>query len=162
MAKKFLDGAGLATLWARIKSNFVSDITYTADTGDNNKKKLFKTKNGSTTALVTAETIVTDGGAYKLPSSGKIPRTDLETATQTALGKADKIYITNFTISEITGDSIDPGAHSKISAFETAVLGWTSDYIILIPADNSFVVATIVYKTTQTIIFNFMLKLIII
>lgn len=53
------------------KTGTVSNVAY--DTTD---KKLTKTINGSPSDVVTASTIVTDGGGYKKPSGG-IPATDL-------------------------------------------------------------------------------------
>ena len=65
------------------KSATVSAVGY-----DTTNKKLTKTINGTTSDVVTASTIVTDGGGYKKPSTG-IPKTDLASAVQTSLGKAD-------------------------------------------------------------------------
>ena len=65
------------------KSATVSTVGY-----DATNKKLTKTINGTTSDVVTASTIVTDGGGYKKPSTG-IPKTDLASAVQTSLGKAD-------------------------------------------------------------------------
>lgn len=68
------------------KSSTVSTVTY-----DETNDKLTKTINGSTTDIVNASTIVTDGGGYKKPSGG-IPSTDLASAVTTSLGKADTAY----------------------------------------------------------------------
>lgn len=63
------------------KSATVSNVSYSSS-------KIQKTINGTTTDVVTASTIVTDGGGYKKPSGG-IPSTDMASAVTTSLGKAD-------------------------------------------------------------------------
>lgn len=54
------------------KSTTVTNVFY-----DTTNNKLTKTINGSTSDIVTASDIVTDGGGYKKPNTG-IPATDLE------------------------------------------------------------------------------------
>lgn len=63
------------------KSATVSNVSYSSS-------KIQKTINGTTTDVVTASTIVTDGGGYKKPSGG-IPSSDMASAVTTSLGKAD-------------------------------------------------------------------------
>ena len=55
MAKKYLDDNGLLYFWQKIKSMFVSDVNY-----DTTNKKITKTKNGTTSDVVTVATIKTD------------------------------------------------------------------------------------------------------
>ena len=55
MAKKYLDYDGLSHFWLQIKSLFVADIAY-----DSTNKKITKTKAGSTSDVVSVETLKTD------------------------------------------------------------------------------------------------------
>lgn len=55
MAKKYLDDNGLLYFWQKIKSMFVTDVNY-----DSTNKKITKTKNGSTSDVVTLATMKTD------------------------------------------------------------------------------------------------------
>lgn len=98
MAKKYLDDNGLLYLWGKLKAAFLSAISY-----DTTSKKFQLTKNGSTTDLVTASQIVTDGGGVK----------DIS-------GKADKVANgteNNFAALGANGNLKDSG--SKASDFLT-------------------------------------------
>ena len=70
---KKLDGSGLSVLWGLIKSlvRGKSDKTSTVSTVgyDTTNKKITKTINGTTTDVVTASTIVTDGNGVKTDDS---------------------------------------------------------------------------------------------
>lgn len=55
MAKEYLDKDGLLYFWQKIKSVFVTDVNY-----DTTNKKITKTKNGSTSDVVTVATLKTD------------------------------------------------------------------------------------------------------
>ena len=79
------------------KSATVSGVSYTSS-------KIQKTINGSTTDVVSASTIVTDGGGYKKPSGG-IPSSDMASAVQASLGKADSSVQT---VSINGGSAIQP------------------------------------------------------
>ena len=68
MAKKYLDDNGLLYFWGKIKAAFVSDVTW-----DSTNKKLQRTKNGSTSDLVTFATVATSGSYTDLsdkPTTG--------------------------------------------------------------------------------------------
>lgn len=80
---KFLDSSGVTYLWQKIKAAFVADVTY-----DTTNKKLKKTKNGSTTDLVTAATIVTDGGGITSHQSIKTLDTTATTSQATSSSEA--------------------------------------------------------------------------
>lgn len=70
--KKYLDDNGLLYLWGKLKAAFLTAVSY-----DSNNHKITVTKNGTTTDVVTAADIVTDGGAI--------------TSHQDISGKADKV-----------------------------------------------------------------------
>lgn len=53
---KYLDDNGLLYFWQKIKSGFVTDVSW-----DSTNKKLQKTKNGSISDLVTLSTVATTG-----------------------------------------------------------------------------------------------------
>lgn len=74
--KKYLDDNGLLYLWGKLKAYFVSAVSY-----DTTNKKIKVTKNGSASDLVTAATIVTDGG-------GITSETALSKGTTTGDGNA--------------------------------------------------------------------------
>lgn len=69
---KYLDDNGLLYLWGKLKAAFLSAVAY-----DSNNHKITVTKNGTTTDVVTAADIVTDGGGI--------------TSHQDISGKADKV-----------------------------------------------------------------------
>lgn len=55
MAKEYLDKDGLLYFWQKIKAKFVEDVAY-----DSTNKKITKTKNGTTSDVVTVATLKTD------------------------------------------------------------------------------------------------------
>ena len=112
---KYLDDNGLLYLWGKLKAYFVSAISY-----DTTNKKIKVTKNGSTTDLVTAATIVSDGGGV----------TDVS-------GKADKVSGAtngNFAGLDSNGNLVDSGhkhsdyltSHQDISGKADKVSGATN------------------------------------
>lgn len=56
MATKYLDSNGLLYFWQKIKSVFVTDVTY-----NSSSKKIQKTKNGTASDVVTLSTVATSG-----------------------------------------------------------------------------------------------------
>ncbi len=86
MANKYLDDNGLLYFWQKIKARFVEAITY-----DTNNHKIVQSKNGSTSDIVSADTLKADMGlsdAYIMPSTG-IPASDMSSSVQASLGLAD-------------------------------------------------------------------------
>lgn len=68
MANKYLDYDGLLYFWQKIKTLFVSDVTY-----DSSSKKIQKTKAGSTSDVVTLSTVATSGAYSDLSGKPTIP-----------------------------------------------------------------------------------------
>lgn len=68
MAKKYLDSDGLLYFWQKIKSAFVTDVTY-----DSTNRKIQKSKNGSTSDVVTLASVATSGSYNDLSNKPTIP-----------------------------------------------------------------------------------------
>lgn len=126
MATKYLDDNGLLYLWGKLKAAFLSAITY-----DTTGKKFKVTKNGTTTDLVTAADIVTDGGGIKDVS-----------------GKADKdtdAVEGNFAAFDAYGNPVDSGhkhsdyltSHQDISGKADKVSGGTSGHLASIDGNGN-------------------------
>lgn len=65
---KYLDSNGLLYLWGKIKTTFLGDVSY-----DTSTRKLSKTKNGTTSDLVTLSTVATSGSYNDLSNKPTIP-----------------------------------------------------------------------------------------
>lgn len=76
MAKKYLDYDGLLYFWQRIKTFFVTDVTY-----DSTSRKIQKTKNGSTSDVVTLASVATSGSYNDLSNKPTIPSAVQPTTT---------------------------------------------------------------------------------
>lgn len=105
--KKYLDDNGLLYLWGKLKAAFLSAVSY-----DSSNHKITVTKNGTTTDVVTASTIVTDGGGI--------------TSHQDISGKADKI--TSGTVGNLVaigsgGAIVDAGVDTSDFVTESALDG---------------------------------------
>lgn len=81
MAKKYLDYDGLLYFWQKIKTIFVSDVTY-----DSSSKKIQKTKNGTASDVVTLSTVATSGSYNDLSSKPTIPSAGTGTSYPTMDG----------------------------------------------------------------------------
>jgi len=68
MAKKYLDYDGLLYFWQKIKAIFVSDVTY-----NSTSRKIQKTKNGTTSDVVTLAEVATSGSYTNLSNKPTIP-----------------------------------------------------------------------------------------
>lgn len=68
MAKKYLDYDGLLYFWQKIKALFVSDVTY-----NSTSRKIQKTKNGTTSDVVTLAEVATSGSYTNLSNKPTIP-----------------------------------------------------------------------------------------
>lgn len=76
MAKKYLDYDGLLYFWQRIKTFFVTDVTY-----DSTSRKIQKSKNGSTSDVVTLASVATSGSYNDLSNKPTIPSAVQPTTT---------------------------------------------------------------------------------
>ena len=76
MAKKYLDSDGLLYFWQKIKSAFVTDVTY-----DSTNRKIQKSKNGSTSDVVTIAKVATSGSYNDLSNKPTIPAAVQPTTT---------------------------------------------------------------------------------
>lgn len=81
MAKKYLDGDGLLYFWQKIKSAFVTDVTY-----DSTSRKIQKTKNGSTSDVVTIPS-----GAEKSTTTPKMDGT-ASVGSETKFASGDHVH----------------------------------------------------------------------
>lgn len=84
MAKKYLDGDGLLYFWQKIKSAFVTDVTY-----DSTSRKIQKTKNGSTSDVVTIPS-----GAEKSTTTPKMDGT-ASVGSETKFASGDHVHPTD-------------------------------------------------------------------
>lgn len=76
MAKKYLDYDGLLYFWGKLKEKFLTDVSY-----NSTSKKIQKTKNGSTTDVVTLSTVATSGSYNDLSNKPTIPAGVEKTST---------------------------------------------------------------------------------
>lgn len=76
MAKKYLDYDGLLYFWQKIKTFFVTDVTY-----DSTNRKIQKSKNGSTSDVVTLAKVATSGSYSDLSNKPSIPAAIQPTTT---------------------------------------------------------------------------------
>lgn len=123
MANKYLDENGLLYFWQKIKAKFVEAVTY-----DTNNHKLVQSKNGSTSDIVSVDTLKTDMGltdAYILPSSG-IPASDMSSAVQTSLGLADSALQKKTTAGIVYSAANSTTTSSATSAQVVSAIGDTA------------------------------------
>ena len=114
MAKKYLDGDGLLYFWQKIKSAFVTDITY-----DSTNRKIQKKKNGSSSDVVTLASVATSGSYNDLSNKPTIPSgVEKSTTTPKMDGTASVGSETKFA----AGDHVHPTDTSR-----QADLGLTSN-----------------------------------
>lgn len=106
MAKKYLDGDGLLYFWQKIKSAFVTDVTY-----DSTSRKIQKSKNGSTSDVVTLATVATSGSYNDLSNKPAIPSgVEKSTTTPKMDGAASVGSETKFA----AGDHVHPSDISRV------------------------------------------------
>ena len=106
MAKKYLDGDGLLYFWQKIKSAFVTDVTY-----DSTNRKIQKTKNGSTSDVVTIAKVATSGSYNDLSNKPTIPSgVEKSTTTPKMDGTASVGSETKFA----AGDHVHPSDTSRV------------------------------------------------
>ena len=106
MAKKYLDGDGLLYFWQKIKAAFVTDVTY-----DSTNRKIQKTKNGSTSDVVTIAKVATSGSYDDLANKPTIPSgVEKSTTTPKMDGTASVGTETKFA----AGDHVHPSDTSRV------------------------------------------------
>lgn len=116
MAKKYLDDQGLLYFWQKIKTLFVSDVTY-----DSSSKKFQKTKAGTTSDVVTLATVATSGSYNDLSNKPTIP-----SATSTS-PKMDGTAAVGTETAWAKGDHVHPSDTTKVDK-ETGKGLSTNDY----------------------------------
>lgn len=106
MAKKYLDSDGLLYFWQKIKAVFVTDVTY-----DSTNRKIQKTKNGSTSDVVTIAKVATSGSYNDLSNKPTIPAgVEKSTTTPKMDGTASVGSETKFA----AGDHVHPSDTSRV------------------------------------------------
>ena len=106
MAKKYLDGDGLLYFWQKIKSAFITDVTY-----DSTNRKIQKTKNGSSSDVVTLASVATSGSYNDLSNKPTIPSgVEKSTTTPKMDGTASVGSETKFA----AGDHVHPSDTSRV------------------------------------------------
>jgi hypothetical protein len=106
MAKKYLDGDGLLYFWQKIKAAFVTDVTY-----DSTSRKIQKSKNGTTSDVVTLAKVATSGSYNDLSNKPSIPAAVQPTTTTPKMdGTASVGSETKFA----AGDHVHPTDTSRV------------------------------------------------
>lgn len=106
MAKKYLDGDGLLYFWQKIKAAFVTDVTY-----DSTNRKIQKSKNGTTSDVVTLAKVATSGSYNDLSNKPTIPSgVEKSTTTPKMDGTASVGSETKFA----AGDHVHPTDTSRV------------------------------------------------
>lgn len=105
MAKKYLDSDGLLYFWQKIKAAFVTDVTY-----DSTNRKIQKTKNGSTSDVVTLAKVATSGSYNDLANKPTIP-SGVEKSTTTP--KMDGTAAVGIETKFAAGDHVHPTDTSR-------------------------------------------------
>ena len=130
MAKKYLDGDGLLYFWQKIKAGFVTDVTY-----DSTNRKIQKTKNGSTSDVVTLAKVATSGSYNDLANKPTIPSgVEKSTTTPKMDGTASVGSETKFA----AGDHVHPSDTSRVPTTRK-INGYTlnSDFYLIKDLGNT-------------------------
>ena len=106
MAKKYLDSDGLLYFWQKIKSLFVTDITY-----NTTSRKIQKTKNGSSSDVVTLASVATSGSYNDLTNTPTIPDGVQPTTTTP---KMDGTAAVGSETKYAKGDHVHPSDTSRV------------------------------------------------
>ena len=106
MAQKFLDYDGVLYFWQKIKTVFVTDVSY-----NSTSKKIQKTQAGSTSDVVTLATVATSGSYNDLTNQPTIPEGAEKTSTTPKMdGTAAIGSETKFA----AGDHVHPSDTSRV------------------------------------------------
>lgn len=119
MANKYLDENGLLYFWQKLKTYFVTDVTY-----DSTNKKIQKAKAGSTSDVVTLATVATSGSYNDLSNKPTIPE---ETAASSTTPKMDGTAAVGTETSFARGDHVHPSDTTKVDKVTGKGLS-TNDY----------------------------------
>ena len=111
MAKKFLDYDGVLYFWQKIKTVFVTDVSY-----NSTSKKIQKTKAGSTSDVVTLATVATSGSYNDLTNQPTIPE-GVEKTTTTP--KMDGTAAIGSETKFAAGDHVHPTDTSRVPTTRT-------------------------------------------
>lgn len=111
MAKKYLDDNGLLYFWQKIKTAFLTDVTY-----NSTSKKIQKTKNGSTSDVVTLSTVATSGSYNDLSNTPTIPSAVQPTTTTP---KMDGTAAVGSESKYARGDHVHPTDTSRVPTTRT-------------------------------------------
>lgn len=111
MAKKYLDDDGLLYFWQKIKSAFVTDVTY-----DSTNRKIQKSKNGSTSDVVTIAKVATSGSYNDLSNKPTIPSAIQPTTTTP---KMDGTASVGSETKYAKGDHVHPSDTSRVPTTRT-------------------------------------------
>jgi len=142
MAKKYLDSDGLLYFWQKIKSAFVTDVTY-----DSTNRKIQKTKNGSTSDVVTIAKVATSGSYNDLSNKPTIPAgVEKSTTTpkmdgtaaigsETKFAAGDHVHPTDTSRQKDLG--IDSVGTTTVQSLEYYSITDTSDDSVLLPTSNA-------------------------
>jgi len=129
MAKKYLDYDGLLYFWQKIKTLFMTDVTY-----DSTNRKIQKTKNGSTSDVVTIAKVATSGSYNDLANKPTIPSgVEKSTTTPKMDGTASVGSETKFA----AGDHVHPTDTSRVPTSRTVNGKALSSNISLTASDVS-------------------------
>lgn len=111
MAQKFLDYDGVLYFWQKIKTLFVTDVSY-----NSTSKKIQKTKAGSTSDVVTLATVATSGSYNDLTNQPTIPE-GVEKTTTTP--KMDGTAAVGSETKFAAGDHVHPTDTSRVPTTRT-------------------------------------------
>lgn len=111
MAQKFLDYDGVLYFWQKIKTVFVTDVSY-----NSTSKKIQKTKAGSTSDVVTLATVATSGSYNDLTNQPTIPE-GVEKTTTTP--KMDGTAAIGSETKFAAGDHVHPSDTSRVPTTRT-------------------------------------------
>ena len=142
MAKKYLDSDGLLYFWQKIKSLFVTDITY-----NTTSRKIQKTKNGSASDVVTLSSVATSGSYNDLTNTPTIPDGVQPTTTtpkmdgtaavgsETKYAKGDHVHPTDTTRQKDLG--INSVGTTTVQSLEYYSITDTNSNSVLLPTANA-------------------------
>lgn len=119
MAKKYLDYDGLLYFWQKIKTMFVTDVTYTTSS-----RKIQKTKAGTTSDVVTLSKVATSNSYTDLDNRPTIPE-GVEPTTTTP--KMDGTAAVGSETKFARGDHVHPSDTSKVDKVDGKGLS-TNDF----------------------------------
>jgi hypothetical protein len=106
MAKKYLDENGLLYFWQKIKTLFVTDVTY-----DSTNRKVQKAKAGTTSDVVTLSKVATSGSYEDLSNKPTIPE---GVAKSTTTPKMDGTASVGSETKFAAGDHVHPSDTSRV------------------------------------------------